>query len=56
MPLGLGVPDWVLWGIVVPWFLCLIFSGWFCFVYMTDDPEPQDRGEDDRVVNPAVEN
>jgi hypothetical protein len=54
-PLGLGIPDWALWGIVVPWILCVFFSAWFCFIYMTDDPEPQDRGEDEHLVDPAVE-
>jgi hypothetical protein len=50
-PFGLGIPDWVFWGVVVPWALCIGFSAWFCFVYMTDDPEALDQGEDDRMVD-----
>jgi hypothetical protein len=42
MSLILGIPEWVFWGIVLPWGLCLAFSVWFCFVFMADD----DLGED----------
>jgi hypothetical protein len=37
-----GFPDWVFWGIVAPWGLCLLFSVWFCFWFMADD----DLGKD----------
>jgi hypothetical protein len=33
----LGMPDWVFWGIFLPWALCLAFSVWFCFRFMADD-------------------
>jgi len=52
-PLGLGIPDWALWGVTVPWVLCIGFSLWFCFAFMKDDPEPIDRGEDPRMIQPA---
>jgi hypothetical protein len=45
MSLILGMPDWVFWSIVFPWCLCLIFSVWFCFVYMADDDLGQDPDE-----------
>jgi hypothetical protein len=32
----LGIPDWVFWGIVVPWFACLGFNFWFSFWFMQD--------------------
>ncbi len=38
-PFALGIPDWVFWGITVPWFVCVLVSIWFCFVYMKDDDE-----------------
>ena len=38
-PLGLGIPDWVFWGVAVPWGLCILISTWFCFFFMTDDQE-----------------
>ena len=45
MRLILGMPDWVFWSVVVPWGICLIFSVWFCFVYMADDDLGQDQEE-----------
>jgi hypothetical protein len=38
----LGFPDWVFWGIVVPWGVCVVFSWFFASVLMTDE----DLGED----------
>jgi hypothetical protein len=40
-----GIPDWVFWGVVLPWGLCLVFSVWFCFGYVADDDLGQDRPE-----------
>ncbi len=33
----LGFPDWVFWGIVVPWGTCTIVSGLFAFCFMKDE-------------------
>ena len=41
----LGMPDWVFWGIVLPWGLTLLFSGWFCFGFMADDDLGRDMAE-----------
>jgi len=39
-PLGLGIPDWVFYGIVIPWALCALITFWFClFYYVEDDLE-----------------
>ena len=50
-----GVPDWVFWGILVPWAACLAFSVWFALRFMRDDavdaaasarqPGGEDRGD-----------
>jgi len=32
-----GFPDWVFWGIVVPWVACLAASWWFSFWFVEDD-------------------
>ena len=40
-----GFPSWVLWSVVVPWGLCLIFTVWFCFFFMADDDLGEDRDE-----------
>jgi len=33
----LGFPDWVFWGLIVPWGACTIASGWFAFAFMKDE-------------------
>ncbi len=42
----LGIPDWVFWGIVIPWMGCLILNGWFSFWYMTDGDLEQEGHHD----------
>ena len=37
-----GCPDWVFWGVVVPWLACVVFSWIFASVFMRDE----DLGED----------
>lgn len=32
----LGLPEWVFWGIVVPWFACIAFGCWFSSFGMED--------------------
>jgi hypothetical protein len=45
----LGFPDWVFWGIVVPWSVCIAFSFWFGATFMRDEdlgeelPEQEDE-------------
>jgi hypothetical protein len=43
--LVLGIPDWIFWGVVFPWGLCLVFSTWFCFAWMADDDLGKDPEE-----------
>lgn len=38
----LGFPDWVFWGVVAPWLVCVAVSYAFAFWFMTD----QELGED----------
>jgi hypothetical protein len=33
----LWFPDWIFWGVIVPWFACLAVSVWFAMFYMRDD-------------------
>jgi hypothetical protein len=30
----LGFPSWVFWGIVAPWGVCVVISGWFAWWFM----------------------
>jgi hypothetical protein len=34
----LWFPDWVFWGIVVPWIVCVVVSTYFAFRVMGDEP------------------
>ncbi|MBX3411316.1 MAG: DUF997 family protein [Pirellulales bacterium] len=42
----LGFPDWVFWGIVVPWIAAFVVSSVFAMCYMTDEPFGEDVGDE----------
>ena len=46
LPRVLGMPSWVFWGVLVPWFAADLFSLWFCLFFMVDDPLPEAEEED----------
>lgn len=33
----MGFPDWVFWGLIVPWGICTIVASLFAFVFMKDE-------------------
>jgi hypothetical protein len=33
----LGIPSWVVWGIIAPWLACAAFTVWFAGFVMADD-------------------
>lgn len=39
----LGMPSWVVWGVLGPWIAATLFSVWFGLIYIADD----DLGERD---------
>ncbi|MCG3195897.1 MAG: hypothetical protein GHCLOJNM_00366 [bacterium] len=42
-----GIPDWVFWGVFVPWTVCVGFTAWFTFFHMVhDDPEEVSPADD----------
>ncbi len=41
MEFVLGFPDWIFWGVIVPWGVCTVLSALFSFVIMQD----HDMGE-----------
>ncbi|MBL9093675.1 MAG: DUF997 family protein [Planctomycetaceae bacterium] len=45
-----GWPDWVFWGIVVPWGTCTVVSTIFAFFVMTDAPLGEDRDDDEELI------
>ena len=42
----LGMPAWVLWGIMLPWFLCAGISAWYALRVMADDDLGIDHAEE----------
>lgn len=46
-PFSLGIPDWVFWGVVVPWLFCIVVTFWFCLVFFTEDDLCDDSGSPD---------
>jgi fatty acid desaturase len=48
----MGIPTWVFWGIVLPWLVADVVTGWFCFKFMknddlgTADDEHSDAGQE----------
>lgn len=42
-PLGLGIPDWIFYGIVIPWLVCIGFTFWFCLSYFSEDELDDDE-------------
>jgi hypothetical protein len=45
-----GWPDWVFWGIVLPWGICTVISAIFAFTFMRDAPLGEDRDDDEEFV------
>ena len=48
MPFGLGIPDWVLYGVVIPWLVCILISFWFCLCFFSEDELGEDVAAVDR--------
>ena len=40
----LGMPDWIFWGVLIPWLAATAFSIWFGIFFMKDD-EPADKND-----------
>lgn len=45
-----GFPDWVFYGIVLPWLACTAFGIWFSFRIMKDDPLGEEQEPGSRPV------
>ncbi|MSR56094.1 MAG: DUF997 family protein [Planctomycetaceae bacterium] len=42
-----GFPDWIFWGIVVPWCTCVAISIWFGATFMRDEDLGEELPEQD---------
>ena len=38
-----GVPNWVLWGVLVPWLTLFLLHTWYSLVFLRADDDAQDR-------------
>lgn len=47
----MGVPDWIFWGIVVPWLVCLVVSWIFSYVFIAD----ADLGEENEEAEEGLD-
>lgn len=45
-PLGLGIPDWVFYGVLLPWLACLVFTCWFCTFFFAEDDLEDSQDKD----------
>lgn len=51
----LWFPDWVFWGIVVPWLACVVITSYFAFRIMGDEPlGPETPTADDRTSEVTI--
>jgi hypothetical protein len=47
----LWFPDWVFWGIVAPWLVCIVISMWYAFALMRDeDLGSNEEGDDESAA------
>jgi hypothetical protein len=51
----LGFPDWVFWGIVLPWLVCTAIAIVFAFGFMRDDPLGDEVEESDADADADAE-
>ena len=54
-PLGLGIPDWIFYGVAIPWVVCIVITVWFCIYYFVEDDLGQDEVPDTGVTDPLRE-
>lgn len=47
---GVAFPEWVFWGIVVPWITCFVIGSVFSFFVMKDADLGEELEEDDEVL------
>ena len=50
---GVAFPDWIFWGVVVPWGVCFVIGAIFAFGWMQDAELGEELEEDDGSSQPA---
>ena len=47
----MGIPSWVFWGVLVPWLAADVFTLWFCFFFVADDPLGEEKEVTEEEAN-----
>jgi hypothetical protein len=42
----LGFPDWVFWGVILPWSVCTGLCFWMAYFYISDDDLGEEQAEE----------
>lgn len=50
---GVAFPDWIFWGVIVPWGVCFVLGTIFAFGWMQDMELGEELEEDDGFSPPA---
>ena len=48
MKVTFGMPNWIFWGVLVPWVLIILFTIWFGLLYIAEDELVQGQHEPER--------
>lgn len=49
-----GFPDWIFWGVVVPWSVCTGLCFWLAYFVIRDEDLGIEREEESLTVGPAA--
>lgn len=47
-PMSIGIPDWVFYGVVIPWAICIVLTFVFCIFYYSEDDLSEGTESNDR--------
>jgi len=50
---GVAFPDWIFWGVVVPWGVCFVIGAIFAFGWMQDAELGEELEEEEEFSQPA---
>lgn len=47
----LGMPNWIFWGVLIPWILIIVFSIWFGLFFIADEKylQKQNKSEQEHL-------
>ncbi len=48
-----GIPGWIVWGVLAPWFVVTAVTCWYAFYGIRDEDLGEDEGEDEGAPEPG---